>query len=166
MTEPIDDKRLTEIKVRYEKSTSGEWIHAHDFCNKGQCNIIESNPPKGGGPELWCIALNGINDADFIANVHQDVSYLLGEIDKLREGKKTLRYTNKSLLEDIVRLRSEVHFCPNCGMYCKQCICIEQEMEALKKEIKRLKSEIASLPEQIKNFEENQEILGRNSENM
>ena len=73
--------RLVEIKTRIEATTPGTWVKID--------NDVYNVNPRTGNLEWVLMAgfkgsgTNFMADVNFAANAHQDVPFLLGEIDRL-----------------------------------------------------------------------------------
>lgn len=83
------DQRLQEIRDRYEASTQGEWtpdtMGHEEICIDGvPLEIIFEELPNRDIPrDVYGHLLEPHPDLEFIAHAHQDVPWLLDEIERL-----------------------------------------------------------------------------------
>lgn len=72
---------LEEIKARVERSTRGVWTQFFHEWQTQTVSLADSFPRRN---ICGIHHKNGINDAAFISNAHQDIPRLIAEVERLR----------------------------------------------------------------------------------
>lgn len=88
------DKRIQEIRERHAASTPGEWVatHRHSQCTadddeQSGLGLEIQGPPEASNRGQFERGA----DARFIAHAHQDVPFLLAEIERLESVLRQIR---------------------------------------------------------------------------